>query len=255
MKILTALKAIYLIKNWPDYAREYFNKANKQHIIYQLRNGLKIKTRAKNSDRGIFTEANLLDAYQKNKIRIKPNDTIIDIGAHIGAFTILAAKKAKKVYSFEPHPENFKLLKENIALNNLTNITATKKAITDKKGIFPLYISKSNTGSHSIFLREEQSGTTPVQTITIIEFIKAKKIKKIGLLKIDCEGAEYPILETLPEKTFELIEQISMECHPIQNSSPEQLKTLLQKRGFDVQMTKGKFPKIYAQKIKHQKPF
>ena len=248
MKILTAFGAIRAIKNWHTFLKDYFKKIKKQHITYLFRNGLKIKTRAGSSDRGILTEVHILKIYQRHGIEILPTDTVLEIGAHIGTFTILASKKAKKVYSFEPHPENFSLLKENLALNNITNATLIKKAITEKKGTAELYLSNINTGSHSIFPKSEKDNSVTVETTSLPDFIRTHKIKKIDLLKVDCEGAEYPIFFSLPDKTFEAIQQISMEYHPTEKYSIEQLKKLLQEHQFKVTLTRNKFRMIYAKK-------
>ncbi|MBS3148525.1 FkbM family methyltransferase [Candidatus Woesearchaeota archaeon] len=248
MKILTAFGAIRAIKNWPTYLKDYFKKIKKKHIVYLFRNGLKIKTRAGSSDRGILTEVHILKIYQRHGIEILPNDTVLEIGAHIGTFTILASKKAKKVYSFEPYPENFNLLKENLALNKITNVAPIRKAITEKNGTSELYISNINTGSHSIFPKSEKDNSVTVETTSLPDVMRTHKIKKIGLLKVDCEGAEYPIFFSLPDKTFEAIRQISMEYHPTEKYNIEQLKNLLQKHQFKVTMTRNKFRMIYAKK-------
>ena len=174
MKILTAFGAIRAIKNWPTYLKDYFKKIKKKHIVYLFRNGLKIKTRAGSSDRGILTEVHILKIYQRHGIEILPNDTVLEIGAHIGTFTILASKKAKKVYSFEPYPENFNLLKENLALNKITNVAPIRKAITEKNGTSELYISNINTCSHSIFPKSEKDNNLTFKTTTHNIFISKR---------------------------------------------------------------------------------
>ncbi|MEM6996443.1 MAG: FkbM family methyltransferase, partial [Myxococcota bacterium] len=63
--------------------------------------------------------------------RLEPGDTFVDVGANLGYYTVLAAKKvgpSGRVFAFEPDPESFALLKRNVDRNGLTNITAENKA-------------------------------------------------------------------------------------------------------------------------------
>ena len=60
------------------------------------------------------------------------------------------------------------------------------------------------------------------------EFFKENKIKTCDLLKLDCEGSEYEIIESLEEKYFEIIEKMIIEYH-LANSNPELLENLKKK--------------------------
>lgn len=68
---------------------------------------------------------------------IQPGNTVIDIGANIGYYTILAAQivgETGKVYAFEPEPKNLTLLKKNVEHNNLTNVVLANKAVSNANG-------------------------------------------------------------------------------------------------------------------------
>ena len=93
----------------------YLGIMNKEKIIY-FKNGTRCFIRNK-SDAIAFFENYFLKLNTPDKrFEIKSNDTIVDIGAHVGYFTILAAKNANlgTVYSVEPHKESIELLKKNI---------------------------------------------------------------------------------------------------------------------------------------------
>jgi precorrin-6B methylase 2 len=68
---------------------------------------------------------------------VQPGDRVVDVGAHVGYFTLLAARLCGpngRVFAFEPHPDNFRLLERNIRENGAENVTAVRKAVADRAG-------------------------------------------------------------------------------------------------------------------------
>ena len=128
---------------------------------------------------------------------VKPGMTVIDIGANIGYFTLLAAKlvgKEGKVYAFEPESKNYELLIKNININKFDNVVPIQKAITAKSGKTELFINRMEPGAHSIF--KENGRCLPsiiVETVSLDEFCENKHILP-DLIKIDVEGAEIGVL-------------------------------------------------------------
>ena len=84
----------------------------------------------------IVKEACLDRIYEIYGTEIKDTWTVIDIGAGLGDFAVLTAREhpANRVYAFEPFPESFELLKENIALNGVTNIIPLPVAVSSQSG-------------------------------------------------------------------------------------------------------------------------
>jgi len=122
---------------------------------------------------------------------IKPGATVLDIGAHHGYFSILAARRAGaegKVYAIEPAPENFQILKKNIELNNLTNVIPVNKAASDSNANTSFFIAKPNDVQGSLFptLRTDEY-SVPVECITIDELLSGESV---DVVKMDIEGAE-----------------------------------------------------------------
>lgn len=119
----------------------------------------------------------------------------VDIGAHIGKHTIYVAKKHPfvKVLSFEPDPETYKLLKENIVLNGLDNVNALNMACSDISQDVTLWKSKEHPATNSI--EEEIHDSSPI----IVHSNKLDNLLKtfdnIALIKIDAEGAEERIIK------------------------------------------------------------
>ncbi|MGD0008610.1 MAG: FkbM family methyltransferase [Terriglobia bacterium] len=130
---------------------------------------------------------------------VRPGDVVIDVGAHWGYYTILAATLCGsngKVFAFEPHPRNYALLAKNIAANNLTNVVATEKAASDQKRRAKLFVA-GNSMQHSVIHEPLEWRLTAVavcqpiavETITLDEFFRPSCVCP-RLLKMDIEGAE-----------------------------------------------------------------
>jgi len=245
-KIKLSVKAISKIGNWWDYFLDYFG-AKQGKVIYNIE-GKKIITRAKTIDKSIFTEVALEELYfpKIKEFNFSSNPIIIDVGAHIGLFSILIDSKVKnsQIHAIEPNSENFNILKEQIILNSMKNISAYRVALSDKKGKMKLY-----SGEHSArgsLLREEGQGFEEVDTITMEDFFNINKIEKCDLLKMDIEGGEYLVLYSTPKKIFDKISKIFLELHSIEGESKEKMMNFLKQMGFRLEYDADDF--IYALK-------
>jgi FkbM family methyltransferase len=143
------------------------------------------------------------------KKTLKPNMTVVDVGANIGYFTLLAAKIVQRghVYAFEPEETNFKLLSKSLSLNNLRNVDIYQKALSDREDQIKLYLSDATQPqSHSI---TPQKGTRSVNvaSTTLDAFWKSVGTPKIDFLKIHVAGAE--------EAALAGATQVLRECKPL----------------------------------------
>lgn len=127
---------------------------------------------------------------------IKQGDTIMDLGANIGYYTLLAARatgESGKVYSFEPDPDNYKILNDNIRINSFNNIIAISKAVSNVSGKTALYLSDSNNGDHRIFdYMDEKRHHIDIESISLDDEFENCRI---NVMKIDIQGAEGAALE------------------------------------------------------------
>jgi len=131
------------------------------------------------------------------KIDFGRNDVVLDIGANIGCVSIYLAKKYPKIkiYAFEAHPVNFQSLLYNIKLNSVYNIIPVNKAVYSETGkILTISLDTTNTGASSCFIQRDTKEFS-VETISLDDIIKGYDITELKLLKIDCEGAEFDIIE------------------------------------------------------------
>lgn len=146
----------------------------------------------------------LAGRYERETTRIfeqtaKSGMVVIDIGAHVGYFSLLAARRVGsegRVYAFEPEPMNYDLLVKNAELNGYQNIDPIRKAVSSEVGVATLHLSALDNGRHSIFGQGlPQSRDETVETTTMDAFLEKEGWPTVGLVKVDVEGAELAVLQ------------------------------------------------------------
>jgi FkbM family methyltransferase len=226
-KIGILFKAMRAIRNWNDYVSLYFGKIKSEHVILETRNGIKIRLRVNSTDLMAFTHVWLLKEYERPGFEIKDNDTIIDIGGHIGLFALYSSQfcKSGKIYCFEPIKENFDMLKSNIELNHISNIIPTNTAVSKDDGMVTIYLNEDEAG-HSMYV----TGTKSVQakSISLQTIFDSNNIDSCDFLKLDCEGEEYAIMDSLPSTYYEKIKKMCIEYHFV-DTKPQLLEKLIKK--------------------------
>lgn len=149
-----------------------------------------------------------------NKI-LKAGDSVIDVGANIGYFTLLASKIVGwrgMVYAFEPSADNVRELYKNLELNKAENVRVYRLAIGDTNGNITLYTSSKESARHSLIRTNEHDGNETVQIIPLDKLM----IDKVRLLKSDTEGNELAVLKgakdtILRNKNIVLIVEINKD--------------------------------------------
>lgn len=161
--------------------------------------------------------------FKYGGLKISPGDTVIDLGANIGSFTIAAGiLGAKKIVAVEPHPETVTLLKNNIESNKSyfdEPVTLFEGAVMGNgESKAPLYLCNDpfGSGSHTLNLPENEKPESHKQIevkVTSLDDLIKNTIGDgiIDFLKLDIEGAEYEVLMTC--QSLPRIRQISLEWH------------------------------------------
>ena len=242
-KIKLGLKAFTKINNWWDFFLDYL-KLKKGYIIYKI-GDKKIKTRARTIDKAIITEVVLEELYFPKLLKLPDNAIVIDVGAHIGSFSVLIHNKMKngQVYAIEPSKQNYELLLDQIGINDL-KIKSFKIALSDKKGKMKLY--EGNHSARGSLFREEGKNFEIIETQTMKNFFEENKIEKCDLMKMDIEGGEYSVLYSTPKEIFDKIDKIFLEVHEIDGQNKLDLIEFLNKQGFKIEIKDKSF--IYAVK-------
>jgi len=173
------------------------------------------------------------DEYRLNGFADRSLDTIVDVGANIGLFSIRAAPLARRIIAVEPLPDHFKILQSNLSDPRFRHVAPVQKALSGTSGTLELWVS-SNPGGHSI-LREVAHGSSSVrvEATTLRDLFADHAIERCNLLKLDCEGAEYESLAATPEDLWARIDRIHLEFHPGPPGwTGEKLAALLRERGY-----------------------
>ena len=150
------------------------------------------------------------DVYEAGTTRLfqvllKRGMTAVDVGAHIGYYTVLASRlvgEEGRVYAFEPDPNTFAILIENIKTKALPNVLPIQKAIADRIGDATLYLGKEridrvyDSGWNSLYKSEETGADNiEIPVTTLDEFFAANGWPRVDLIKMDIQGAELAALE------------------------------------------------------------
>lgn len=122
----------------------------------------------------------------------------LDIGAWIGPTVLYGARKARHVWCFEPDPEAFRALAWNIALNDITNVSAFAAAISQDVGVARMASFGGEKGdSMTSLLNAEGANGSDVLTIGWAQFAGSVDLSGVSLVKMDIEGAEFDVLPAL----------------------------------------------------------
>ncbi len=153
--------------------------------------------------------------------------TVVDIGANIGIFSLYARQRWQdaRVVAFEPAPENFALLQENVRSCSGRAIEIRRAAITEGKGTTSFYL-KREAGWHSIF-SEPDSQKITVETLGLAELMQEHALDTIDFLKLDCEGAEYSILVGNEQLLRDKIRWLAIEYHEVGGHRVQEIQDTL----------------------------
>ncbi|MGZ4938529.1 MAG: FkbM family methyltransferase [Halobacteriota archaeon] len=201
-----------------------------------------------------------LKEYEPDVVRhfvsaIKPGDIVMDVGANIGYYSLVAARcvgEKGRVYAFEPDPINFGMLTKNVNANAFTNVVTIRKAVCAATGTAQLLQKKAST--HSLFDHPlaPTKQSVQVETVAMDDFLSTlshEDQQRVTLVKIDAEGAEPLILEGLASFIkrksaliiiCELIPGFYTPDHPSRNvRAPADLVSLFRTLGFSVNVISG----------------
>jgi len=149
----------------------------------------------------VVREVYKLDVYECGEI--EKDDVVVDVGAHVGAFTLMSARRARLVVAVEPYPPNVKLLLANMRINRLENVIAVDAALGSYDGEAELYIA-TKTALHTISANRKRldGAISPiydrrlkVKLRTLDSVVEELGIKKVSFIKVDVEGAELDVLK------------------------------------------------------------
>jgi FkbM family methyltransferase len=223
------------IRNWPLVVRIFLRRAPPGPQIIRLReSGVQFRVRGA-MDVWIVKETYLDRFYERFGTPIGDGWTVVDVGAGIGDFTLRAAlgHPENRVYAFEPFPESFALLQENLRLNRAPNVQAFAEAIGGQTGTLALDLSSGEPLQFSTEGKGTPEKALAVPCLSLADAWQRLALARCDVLKLDCEGAEYDILFQAPDAVLDGIEHIVMEYHDgVTGHSHQDLVEFLSARGF-----------------------
>jgi FkbM family methyltransferase len=194
--------------------------------------GLSFRVRRGTCDEDFVQNVVTAREYLQHGLTIAPGDVVLDVGANIGTFTVLAASLGATVIAVEPDPDNLRLLRTNLSLNRLKAVIHAAAA-TGSGGTCTLHRAQAGGGFNTLnagrFPRAYRDAIT-VPALTIAEILR--EFPRCTFVKLDCEGAEFELLDTWPiDRT---IDQLAMEYHTSDPQAVERLVTRCRDLGLHV---------------------
>jgi FkbM family methyltransferase len=145
-------------------------------------------------------------------------DTAIDVGAHIGSYTLRMAKRFRHVIAFEPNPFNRHILGLNLQLNRTGNVRVEEVALSDRDQISPFFLHRAADGTGSLDrfhygFKYDKMVQVNVKRLDDFEF------ESVDVLKIDAEGSELPILRGATRTIERFSPILAIEIHNARSST------------------------------------
>ncbi len=234
-------KLYYLFMHVRDPLPAIIDRMGLRHDPYRLklRDGTVIELRPGTGDFSGFSEIVLRGDYFSSGQVLQQGQTVIDIGANIGCFTVTAARRVGptgRVFAVEPEESTFHQLQRNIALNGLGNVTSLQTAVGASEGEIVLH-AQSIRLFNSIYTTVDGRATTGGMTqrvplTTLSRLMQIHGIRHCNYLKLDCEGAEHDIVGSMSHETARLVDSITMEVHRVPGQNTARLQERLQALGY-----------------------
>jgi FkbM family methyltransferase len=191
-----------------------FKSLYKSIKFFRLGNAMLIKIVVPKYDYKFYCRVNKEDYTTREDeivehFRPKEGDIVVDVGAHIGRYTIIASKRvgeSGKVIAIEAHPGNFEMLNRNVKLNKLTNVTALNYAVYSKESKLRLYVPGEESGFTIYNTVTTNRAKTDEKFVEVnantLDNLLLQQQQQNGInhadinwIKIDVEGAEFEVLK------------------------------------------------------------
>ena len=175
------------------------------------------------------------EEHQYDRLGVKDRQ-VVDIGADTGDTAIqFAYRGAKEIYSYEPNITSVKVMDLTLSKNHFSNISLFHKAVMGKEGY--VYIDETANPDRGSSLSK---GTFRLEAITLDSIVAEHKINN-AVLKMDCEGSEYAIIDNASDKTLLAFREMAIELHKGEGNIISRLKKL----GYKIETTKPMSNGVY----------
>lgn len=165
------------------------------------------------------------DRYYETIVDVEPGDVVVDIGFNYGIFSLGALNKgASKIYGFEPNKNVIERMSG--IYPDPDKVEIFNVAVSDQDTVLTFYEGGDSLGSSVVERSNDYTKSYDVVCVNFYRFLSDHKIDQIDFLKVDCEGTEYEIFESIPDDYFSKIKKIHVEFH---FNDGEKIKSLIDK--------------------------
>jgi FkbH-like protein/FkbM family methyltransferase len=242
----------------------------KNHSRCVLPNGLEIAHLNEYETNYVYKEIFEDQCYLRHGIQLRDGDTVVDIGANIGLFSLFVLDRCPraKIYAYEPSPIVYELLKANCAAYG-PNVLAFNRGVSDraKSALFTFYEKSSVFSSFHGDEREDKEAiqavvrnilrnqtsapnesleeyvdeltadrlrqtTCECRLTSVSDIIRENRIERIGLLKIDAEKSELEIIRGIEDHHWSIIDQVVVEIHDRTKKVVREIEEMLTQKGY-----------------------
>lgn len=172
--------------------------------------------------------------------QIRPEDVMVDVGAHVGFYSLLASKRAARVLSIEADPKTFRYLERNLAMNRVANVRAVQAGVSDRCESLKLFSNDAlgDMSAHSFVPGWGRGDAVEVKCFPLIQVMKAHGFDSCDVLKIDVEGFEYRVLKPLFDQAEFRPRLVLVEYYEQRNSG--NVRALLGSQGYHLHRQIGR---------------
>lgn len=223
-------------------------------LVIPLPNGLKLALCSRQQAgcaKFIIGEIFRNQSYRRPGFELSPTDTVVDVGGNIGLFALWAAPQVARVVSIEP-TKVIDCLERSLALNAIQNVSIVRGAVSDQPGTLELLEYPGfNAVSHSASFQPARWGQRLIKLLwrkdqeqpvrvscpcqTLDNILRTQDIDRVDFLKVDCEGGEYAIFDSISDETLGRISRIVLEFHELHPSHDHRrIVNRLKSAGFEV---------------------
>ncbi len=252
-RLLYYLRSVWTLlsgfENPARVVRAFLPHRGRRPLVLRLRGGGPRFQVRHGMDAWLVKETCLDRDYDRLGIAIEDGWRILDVGAGIGEFAVIAARSSPHgvVHACEPFRGSFAMLLTNIDLNDLGNVRPFEEAVSGAPADLALDLS---AGDEARFSTRPAPGTgaSPdravqrVASTTLREAIGRLPAGRCDLLKLDCEGAEFDIVLTSDDACWTAVDRVVAEYHEeVSTGRAEELAAALDRRGFDVRLRPSRY--------------
>jgi FkbM family methyltransferase len=230
--VVGAVSLLVLPGRFPP--RRGWARGGRIRLRLRTRNGQVLETEAGNS----WPVIEVFHGEYERRIAWEEMRQVLDVGAHVGAFTCWAASRAPRarITAFEPEPRNFADLQTNVLRNNLGGrvalVNAAAASVDREAGL------RVHDGDRQLSSLVAPAGeSVPVRCINLDRYIGSCCEGPIDLLKMDVEGAEWDALSSLRDETWSRISRVVVEVHTFGGHRLRDMEDLLQSRGYETHLS------------------